>query len=490
MDLACQPTPASASHRSAEAIIEIVVKSTAAQSGQDFFESLVKSIALALNVRHCLMTELLKTGQLRTLAFWQDGKIAPNITYDPAPGPCGVVLAQDIYYCASGVQQLFPHQPALPMLEAESYVGVSLRDRQGKILGNFAVLDSQPILAQKLHEDILRIFADRASAELERQHALTALQALNEDLEHRVEQRTMELAQQTERLQQTLQELKQTQTTLIQTAKMTALGQLVSGVAHEINNPVSFIHGNLIHAVQYTQDLLKVARLYQQDHPTPSSQIAAQLAEIDVGYIAQDLLDLFQSMETGTKRIREITHSLRTFSRLDEAAYKTVDLHENLDSILLLLGEKLHHRGGDTPAIQVIKEYGVIPSVTCYASQLNQVFMSLLCNAIDALNARDTQRLNLEMIQSPSRIWITTHKSQSDQVVIRVADNGIGISEADLLHIFDPFFTTKPVGQGTGMGLSISYQIVTEQHLGRLECHSEPGKGAEFIITLPVHQNQ
>lgn len=474
--------------RSPEAIIEIIVKDTSAQTGQGFFESLVKSIALALNVRHCLVTELLENGQLQTLAFWRDGKIAPNIIYDPAPGPCGVVLAQDIYYCASGVQQLFPHQPALPMLEAESYVGVSLRDRQNKILGNFAVLDDRPILTQKLHEDILRIFADRASAELERQRALAALSLLNEQLEQRVEQRTTELAQQTERLQQTLQELRQTQTTLIQTAKMTALGQLVSGIAHEINNPVSFIHGNLTYANQHLQDLFKAIHLYQQNHPTPSTLIADELAKIDLNYITQDFPKLIQSMEVGTKRIHEIVKSLRTFSRLDEAKYKAVDLHENLDSILLLLEEKLSHRKENLPAIQIVKAYGALPFVDCYASQLNQVFISLLYNAIESLDQRDSQRSDLEIRQSPSRIWITTQGEPGKQVVIRIADNGLGISQDHLSHIFDPFFTTKPVGQGMGMGLSISYQIVTEQHLGTLECCSKPGQGAEFIITLPIHK--
>lgn len=474
--------------RSPESVIEMIVKETSAQTGQDFFERLVESIALALDVRHCLVTELLENGQLRTLAFWRDCKIAPNITYDPTPGPCGITLSHDLYYCASGVQQLFPHQPALPMLEAESYVGVSLRDRKGKILGNFAVLDDRPILAQKLHEDILRIFAGRVSAELERQRALTELSLMNEQLEQRVEQRTVELAQQTERLQHTLQELKQAQTTLIQSAKMTALGQLVSGIAHEINNPISFIHGNLTYAEQHLNDLFKVIHLYQQGDLV-SSPIETELDTIDLEYIAQDFPKLMQSMQVGTKRIQQIVQSLRTFSRLDESTYKAVDLHENLDSTLLLLEERLYHRRENKPAIQIVKAYGELPRVSCYASQLNQVFMSLLCNAIESLDMQDSQRTDAEILDSPSRIWITTQCKHSDQVVVRIADNGLGISEEHLVHIFDPFFTTKPVGQGMGMGLSISYQVVTEQHAGTLECCSKLGQGAEFIITLPIRQN-
>ncbi|NJL41487.1 MAG: GAF domain-containing sensor histidine kinase [Leptolyngbyaceae cyanobacterium SM1_4_3] len=478
---ACNGSP------SPESIIEAIVRDTAASTGQNFFESLVRSLALALDVRHCLLTKLLENGQLQTLAFWRDGRSAPSITYDPTPGPCGVVLSQDLYYCASGVQQLFPHQPALPLLEAESYVGVSLRSHQGKILGNLAVLDSRPILERKLHEDLLQLFAARASAELERQQAIDALQMLNTELEVWVKRRTVELARQTEDLQQALFELKQAQLSLIQNEKMSALGRLVGGVAHEINNPITFIKGNLAHASQYTQALFKLVNLYRHHCPKPSPEIIAELNSVDLDYLAEDLPKLFTSMEVGAERVEKIVRSLRTFSRLDEAEYKAIDLHENLDSILLLLQDKLYRKASASD-IQIIKQYGNVPLVECYPGQLNQVFMNLLCNAIEALHSSNDQPVNQNMVGTQGEIRVTTELVHSDQVAIRIADNGSGISDEMRRHIFDPFFTTKPVGQGTGLGLSMCYQIVTKKHRGRLELYSSLGQGSEFVVCIPLSQ--
>ena len=339
---------------SVEAIIELIVRDTAASTGQLFFESLVRSIALALNVRHCLLTKLLENGQLQTLAFWKDGEISPSITYDPQPGPCGVVLTQGVYYCSSGVQKLFPHQPALPLLEAESYVGVSLRSHQGKILGNLAVLDSRPILERRLHEDLLKLFAARASAELERQQAIDALKTLNAELELRVETRTIELLQQAKELEQALSELKQAQSNLVQSEKMSALGRLVGGVAHEINNPTNFIAGNLEHVANCTQSLLELANLYRQQCSQPTAEIITVLDSLDLDYLAEDLPKLYTSVRGGLKRIQTIVQSLRTFSRLDEAEYKSINLHENIDSILLLLKNRLHPQAGASD-IQLIR---------------------------------------------------------------------------------------------------------------------------------------
>ena len=471
---------------SAESVIEAIVRDTAGSTGQSFFERLVRSLALALNVRHCLLAELLENGQLRTLAFWRDGQIEPSITYDPTPGPCGVVLSEDLYYCSTGVQELFPHQPALPLLEAESYVGVSLRNHQGKILGNLAVLDSCPILERKLHEDLLKLFAARVSAEIERQKALDALQALNKDLERRVEHRTVELARQTQELQRALSELKQTQLSLIQSEKMSALGRLVGGVAHEINNPTSYIKGNLAHAYEYSQVLLKLVNLYRNFCLQPSAEITAVLNSIDLDFLAEDLPKLFTSMEVGAERIQQIVRSLRIFSRLDEAEYKSIDLHENLDGILLLLQDQLNHQEG-VSNIQLIKQYGNIPPVECYPGQLNQVFMNLLYNAIEAVKEKNTQ-LDQGLTESQGTIWVTTELLQSDQIAIRIEDNGSGIPNEIQKYIFDPFFTTRPIGQGTGLGLSISYQIVTERHGGRLEFNSSRGRGSEFVVYIPLSQ--
>lgn len=471
---------------SVEAIIELVVRDTATSTGQLFFERLVRSLALALDVRHCLLTRLLENGQLQTLAFWKDGEISPSITYDPQPGPCGVVLTQDIYYCSSGVQKLFPHQPALPLLEAESYVGVSLRSHQGKILGNLAVLDSRPILERRLHEDLLKLFAARASAELERQQAIDALKTLNAELELRVKNRTVELAKQTEELKQALSELKQTQSSLVQSEKMSALGRLVGGVAHEINNPTNFIAGNFEHVADCTQSLLELANLYRQQCLQPTVEIAAALNSLDLSFLAEDLPKLYTSVRVGLKRIQTIVQSLRTFSRLDEAEYKSIDLHENLDSILLLLQNKLHPQLGVSD-IQLIKRYGDIPLVECYPGQLNQVFMNLLYNAIEAVKRKKSQ-LNPGQPEDPGTICVTTELTQPDWVDIRIADSGSGIVNKIQPYIFDPFFTTKQVGEGTGLGLSISYQIVTEKHGGRLEFRSLPGQGAEFVISIPISQ--
>lgn len=480
---------------SAESIIELIIRDTAASTGQSLFEGLVRNLAQALHVRHCLLTELLSNGQLRTLAFWQDGKIAPNITYDPAPGPCGVVLDQDIYYCEYGVQQIFPHQPALPLLEAESYVGVSLRDHQGKVLGNIALLDSSPILERKLYEDLLKLFAARASAELERKRAIDALRKLNAELELRVENRTARLALQTEELQQALANLKQTQASLIHSEKMSALGQLVGGVAHELNNPISFIKGNLSHAHEYTQLLFELVELYKehfnQNNLEPSAQITAKLNSVDLNYIAEDLPKLYRSMDAGVDRIEKIVRSLRTYSRLDESDYKSINLNENISSILLLFQDRLRRESSGTD-IQIIEHYSDLPDITCYPGELNQAFMNLLYNAIAAIQEKaaslegSIKMSNSQNNQFEGIVQVTTKLAPLDRVAIGIRDNGVGISETTKKNIFDPFYTTKPVGEGTGLGLSTAYEIITEKHGGKLEFSSSLGKGSEFVIYIPL----
>ncbi|OCQ98094.1 PAS domain-containing protein [Limnothrix sp. PR1529] len=288
-------------------------------------------------------------------------------------------------------------------------------------------------------------------------------------------------------LEAALLDLQHTQNQLIQSEKMSSLGQLVAGVAHEINNPVNFIHGNLSHAHRYAEDLLEIVQAYQERIPNPDPDLNDLIEEVDLEFVAEDLPKLLQSMRVGTDRIREIVSSLRNFSRLDEADVKEVDLHEGIDSTLLILQNRLKPKP-EHPGIQVVKQYGVLPRVECYAGQLNQVFMNILVNAIDALEERDRLRDTEAIKDHPSQITITTRAIDSRWVQVQLSDNGPGIAPDIQQRLFDPFFTTKPVGKGTGLGMSISYQIVTERHGGRLICESAPGQGATFIIEIPHHQ--
>ncbi|MDZ8028283.1 MAG: GAF domain-containing protein [Nostoc sp. DedQUE01] len=290
---------------------------------------------------------------------------------------------------------------------------------------------------------------------------------------------------QTSELTQALQELKQTQSRLIQGEKMAGLGQLLAGVAHEINNPISFIFGNLIHLKEYTQELLDVVKLYRQ---IPDLQ--NQIEKTDLDFIIEDLPKTVDSMQVGAERIHEIVLSLRNFSRTDEAELRAVDVHEGLNSTLLILGHRLKNNS-DRPAIEIIKEYSTLPLLECYPAQLNQVFMNLLSNSVDTLEEKfkTLQQKYLELGEKPPKIpltiWIST-QIINNQVLIRIADNGLGMPEEVRSHIFDPFFTTKEPGKGTGLGLSISYQIVVEKHHGEIKCLSKPGEGTEFLIKIPT----
>ena len=289
-------------------------------------------------------------------------------------------------------------------------------------------------------------------------------------------------------LQNTLDELHRTQAQMLQQEKMSGLGQLVAGIAHEINNPINFIYGNLTHAQRHAEDLLMLVQIYQRHYPDPVSEIEATAEEIDVEFLQKDLPKILSSMRTGSDRIREIVLSLRTFSRLDEAECKRVDIHAGLESTLILLNHRLKARPGH-PGIQVVKAYATLPNVKCYAGLLNQVFMNVLSNAIDALDSMIDKQTPQERQDNPGKITVTTTLLDEEWVQIAIADNGPGIDPSVQQHIFEPFFTTKPVGKGTGMGMSISYQIVTDRHGGKLECFSTPGNGAEFIIQIPLWQN-
>ncbi len=314
-----------------------------------------------------------------------------------------------------------------------------------------------------------------------RKQAEEALKKVNQELEIRVEQRTTAL-------QKTLKELQLTQTQLIQSEKMSSLGQMVAGIAHEINNPVSFIYGNLHHAHKYAQDLLKLVQIYQQVYSNPPSEVQEQIEEIDLDFLVQDITKLFQSMKVGTERIQEIVKSLRNFSRLDEAEVKQVNIHEGIDSSLMILEHRLQATH-EYPEITVLKKYSQLPNVTCYPGQLNQVFMNILANAIDALeasalNSQTTD--NQKLTKNNPQIQIKTEVIDEKWIEVSIADNGLGINEQVRSKLFDPFFTTKAVGKGTGLGLYISYQIIVEKHNGQLSSFSVPGKGAEFVIKIPI----
>ncbi|MBD2343851.1 sensor histidine kinase [Anabaena subtropica] len=348
-------------------------------------------------------------------------------------------------------------------------------------------------------EDLAQSFNDMAVKLAQSRETLmknTELTHMNQRLELEISERKQAELE----LQKALKELQQTQAQLIQTEKMSSLGQLVAGVAHEINNPVSFIYGNITHAHEYTQKLLELIDIYQQEFPNSNDVIQEKVAEIDLEFLQEDLPKILGSMKMGSQRIKQIVLSLRNFSRLDEAEMKEVDIHEGIESTLLILQNRFKAKS-QYSQIEIIKEYAHLPLIECHAGQLNQVFMNIINNAVDALEesiinsqkstVKDSQLLTVHpgLLNNP-QITIRTELTNDQRVVIRIADNGPGMTQNVMQKLFDPFFTTKPVGQGTGLGLSISYQIVVEKHSGVLRCESEPGKGTEFWIEIPLRQVQ
>jgi signal transduction histidine kinase len=326
------------------------------------------------------------------------------------------------------------------------------------------------------HEEVLA----RLQLHLKLSSMTKKLAEQNEILEQRVAERTAKLSQ-------SLKELQHTQLQLVQKEKMSLLGQLMAGLGHEINNPVNFISGNINLAQEYVEALLEHLQLYRDAFPDPGEEIQEHAEEIDLEYLQEDLPKMIDSLKDGTDRLRQISSSMRVFSRADTSAKVACNIHEGIDSTLIILKHRLKENN-KRPAIEVIKEYGDLPPVNCFPGQLNQVFMNLIANAIDALE-ESSQELSYQQIKAnPNRITVRTSVvKEKETVAISVKDNGVGMSPELLSQLFDQLFTTKPVGKGTGLGLSISQQIVVEKHNGKLSCISVPGQGAEFIIEIPIN---
>ncbi len=348
--------------------------------------------------------------------------------------------------------------------------------QQGKLVGILYLENNLAVGAfTRDRIEILQLLTSQAAIALENARLYQKTENYSRSLQIEVDRKTESLNHKVQDLEATLKQLKLAQSQLIQSEKMSSLGQLVAGVAHEINNPVNFIHGNINYLAEYLQNLLSVLQLYQKYYSNPHEEIQSLIEEIDIDFVIQDIYKILKSTKIGTTRIREIVLSLRNFSRLDESEFKSVNVHEGIESTLVILKHRLKENR-NCQEISILRDYGDIPNIDCYPGQLNQVFMNLFSNAIDALEQSQVY---------PKEIQIQTKSIQDQGISIHIIDNGCGITEEVRSRIFDPFFTTKPIGQGTGLGLSISYQIITEKHGGKIYCHATASGGTEFVIELP-----
>ncbi|RCJ36867.1 ATPase [Nostoc punctiforme NIES-2108] len=393
---------------------------------------------------------------------------------EPGKGIIGNIVQSNRAELVNDVQ-------ADPRLEGQKNVSamicVPLRAKE-RVLGAIAIGTPKTDSYKAEHLKLVSIFASQTAIAIEK--AVLYEQSI---------QAALQAKAQTQKLQQALHELQLAQTQLIQSEKMSSLGQLIAGVAHEINNPVNFICGNLKYVAEYAQDLLHLLEKYQKFLPVAPPELESELDNIDLEFIMQDFPKLVNSMKLGTGRIVEIVQSLKNFSRHDEAEMKAVNIHDGIDGTLMILHHRLKadvHR----PAIEIVKDYATLPLIQCYPGQLNQVFMNILANAIDALEeSMENWRLKNNP-QSPTpnpQITIRTIAIDQQWVVIRIADNGPGMKEEVIRRIYDPFFTTKDVGKGTGLGMAISYQIIVDKHGGMLKCRSQPSEGTEFWIQIPIN---
>ncbi|MGK7919174.1 MAG: PAS domain S-box protein, partial [Trichodesmium sp.] len=375
----------------------------------------------------------------------------------------------------------------LPGLEMISFVSIPIQTQSGQI----------GILLCGHHTNV-RQWRDNEIELLKGVTDQLAIAIDQAELYNESRERAFAARAQAQELSLALEQLKQAQTQLIQTEKMSSLGQMVAGIAHEINNPINFISANVIYLDKYTQDILNLIHIYQENYPQPPRFIQEEIESIEIDFLIEDLPKILNSIRVGANRIRDIVLSLRNFSRLDESEIKSVDIHEGIDSTLLILQSKFRDKPGKK-AIQIIKNYQELPKVECFVSEINQVLMNIISNAIDALAEKRSKHNNYNHMQSKNNsdtkenlptITISTKVISSEQIGVIIADNGIGMTEKVRHKIFDPFFTTKPVGSGTGLGLSISYQIIVEKHQGKLNYTSIPGQGTKFIIEIPTCQRK
>ncbi|WP_159789765.1 sensor histidine kinase [Sodalinema gerasimenkoae] len=461
------------------------ITQTAAVTGRDYYPVLAEQLTASLDVKYAIIGEICQwrdqhPTRVRSLCFWSGQGVVDNFEYDLVCTPCGRLLEQacetsgDLSLCwfPEEVQRHFPEDIDLVQLKAESYLGIALIDPDTRQpIGHICILDDRPISVEKRYraEVLLSLFATRTVAELKREQA-----------ERREKERIKEL-------ETTLQELQYTQSKLVQIEKISSLGQLVAGVAHEINNPLGCITGNLSHTADYTADLLEHLSLYQQHYPDTPPDLTEHAEEIDIDYLIEDFPLIVNSMKVSVDRIQEIVSSLRQFSRLD-AEETLCDVHEGLDSTLVVLRHRLK-ANPERSEIRVEKDYSELPKILARPGQLNQVFMNLLSNAIDAVEDANQDDSYGEIQANPNFICIRTQYIQDeegDRIAICIADNGAGIPIEVQPRLFETFFTTKEGERGTGLGLSLSRQIITENHGGSLTFDSTPGQGTEFIIELPV----
>lgn len=405
-----------------------------------------------------------------------------NMLYEDCNPRWHEVLSEGQPLCGL-VQEFPPSEQAI--LEAQGIlsilvVPIHIRDRFWGFIG----FDQCSVQYQWTSVEVstLRAVAGCIGGAIAQHHTEQALQEVNLSLEKRVARRTKELTAANTELSIAMKSLQETQAKLIHTEKMSSLGQLVAGIAHEINNPTNFIYGNLEHAKQYTEELLALVALYQTEYPNPTSAIEERLETIEFEFLEEDFTSLMDSTLVGVTRIMRVVKSLRNFSRLDEADCKLVDIHQSLESALNFLQHRLQHLD-QSAGIEVVKQFDLqAPLIECFPRDLNQAVMHVLTNAVDAIEEKSAQ----ECLHRPNRIEISTAAVENNRIAIHIVDNGNGMTPAVQAKMFDPFFTAKPVGQGTGLGLSVAHQVIVKEHKGEISCQSTVGQGTTFKICLPT----